>query len=56
MFKIKKQGKTSENNFSEMEMSNSPDKEFKAIVIKRLTELGEEWINTVRTSTRKWKM
>ena len=36
-----------------------PVKEFKVVVIKMLTELGKrrtEWMNTVRTSTKRWKM
>lgn len=49
---MKEQDKTSVKEFSEMEISNLPDKEFKAIVIK----IGEEWTNIVRASTKRCKM
>ena len=37
---MKEQEKTPEKN-NETEINNSPDKEFKALVIKMLTELGK---------------
>lgn len=39
IFQVKKQDKTSEKDFNEIEKSNVPDKEFKLIVIKMFTEL-----------------
>ena len=36
-----------------MEKSNSPDKEFKIMVMKMLAELRKEWRNTMRTSTKR---
>ena len=39
MFQIKVQDITSEKNPNEMEISNLPDKRFKIMVIKRLTQL-----------------
>ena len=41
MFQTKEQDKTSEENPNETEINYLPDKEFKAIVIKMLTELGK---------------
>ena len=41
MFQMKEQDKTPEKNPTETETNNLPDKEFKAIVIKMLTELGK---------------
>lgn len=38
------------------EINNLPDKEYKALVIRMLTELGEEQMNTVRMLTRKKKI
>ena len=37
---MKEQDKTAGKNPNETEISNLPDKEFKAMVIKMLTELG----------------
>ena len=37
---MKEQDKASGKELNEMEISNLPDKEFKVIVIKMLTELG----------------
>ena len=39
MFQTKEQDKTSEENPNETEINYLPDKEFKAIVIKMLSEL-----------------
>ena len=36
-----------------MELSNLLDKEFKVMVIKISPNLGEEWMNAVRTFTRR---
>ena len=46
---IRPQGKKNPN---EMEISNSPNKEFKAMVIKMITELRKEWRSIVRISTK----
>lgn len=35
-----------------MEISNLPDKKFKVVVIKMLTELEKEWMNTVKISNK----
>ena len=35
------QGKTSEKTTNETEINNLPDKEFKALVIRMLTDLGK---------------
>ena len=48
----KEQDKTSEKELNETEINNLPGKEFKIIVTNMLTKLGEEWTNSVRTSTR----
>lgn len=40
MFQMKEQDKTTGESLSEMQISNLPDKEFKVMVIKILTELG----------------
>ena len=49
IFQRKKQDKTSEKDPSEIEISNLPDKELKVRIIKMFTE---EWMNTVKTSTK----
>lgn len=49
---MEEQDKTLVKEFSEMKISNLPDKEFKAIVIK----IGEEWMNIVRASTKGCRM
>lgn len=46
-----KQDKTSEQNFNEVEIGNLPDKTFKVMVIKMLTELRRS-MNTPRISTK----
>ena len=56
MFKMEEQDKTSGEKLNEMEISNLPDKEFKVMVMVMLTELGEEWMNTGKTSTKRWKI
>ena len=52
---MKKQTKTLEEDPSEIEISNLPDKEFKVMVIKMLTKTREEWMNTVRTVRKRQK-
>ena len=51
---MKEQGKTSEKNLNEREI-NLPDKEFKVMVIKMLTELGRR-MDEHRISAKKWKI
>ena len=41
MFQMKEQNKTSERELNKKKISNLPDKEFKVMVIKMLTELGK---------------
>ena len=55
IFQMKKQAKTLEEDPSEIEISNLPDKEFKVMVIKMLTKTREEWMNTVRTVRKRQK-
>ena len=55
IFHMKKQTKTLEEDPSEIEISNLPDKEFKVMVIKMLTKTREEWMNTVRTVRKRQK-
>lgn len=52
---MKEQHETSEKELHKMELSKLSHKEFKVIVIKRLTVITEEWMNTVRTSTKTQK-
>ena len=40
MFQTKEQDKTSEKELIKTEISNLPDKEFKVVTIKMLTDLG----------------
>ena len=40
MFQMKEQDKIPETELSEVEISNLPDKEFKAMIIKMLNKLG----------------
>ena len=39
MFQTKKQDKTSEKELNEMEISHLPNKQFKVMILKMLTEL-----------------
>ena len=48
---MKEQDKTPEEEPSEVQISNLPDKEFKAIVIKMLNAHIEYVLNMVRTHT-----
>ena len=41
IFQTKEQNKTSEKSLNEMKTSNLPDKKFKVMVIKILSELGK---------------
>lgn len=40
MFQMKEYDKASEKNLNEMEVSNLPNKQFKAMILKMLTESG----------------
>lgn len=53
--KLKIKIKLQKNKLYKMQISSFPDKEFKFMVIKMLTELEEEWMNTVRSSTKRRK-
>ena len=50
MLQIKEKTKISGKELNETKTSNQPDKEFKVMIIKILTELAEEWTNTVKNS------
>ena len=52
MFQTKEQHKASEKHLNEMEVSNLPDEVFKVMVMKILN-LREEWMDTVRTSIKR---
>ena len=49
---IRPQGRGKKKNPNEMEISNLPNKEFKAMVIKMITELRKEWRSILRISTK----
>ena len=49
MFQTKEQDKTTEEELSEVEISNLPDKEFKVMMKKMLKESGDECMNRVRS-------
>ena len=51
MTQMKKQNRTPERELNRMETSYLLDAEFKALVIRMLSELGEEQMNSERTST-----
>ena len=55
MFQIKEQDKTSEKEQQESVMINLPNKEFKVIIIKMLTD-SEEGVSSVRMSTKRLKI
>ena len=56
MFQTKKKDKTLGKNPNKTEISNFPNKQFKAMIIKILTELRKEWMNSeVQQSIRKYK-
>ena len=48
---MKEQNKTPEKEQNKMNTSNLLDAEFKTLVIRMLKKLGEEQINSERTST-----
>lgn len=54
MFQRKEQDSTPVGGkyLNEIQISNLPDKEFKVMVIKMLTELKRRMMDTVRTSTK----
>lgn len=52
MFETKEQRKT----LNEMEVCNLYNNKFKVMIIRILTNSGEEWMNTVRISTKKYKI
>ena len=41
MFQTKKQDKTPEEQLSEMEIGNLPEKEFRVIIVKMIQDLGK---------------
>ena len=52
--KIREQDKTSEKDFNNMEINSITEKEFKMSSRYSLSlSSGEEWINTLRTSTKR---
>ena len=51
MFQVEEQDKTPGKNPNEMQVSNLPDKKFKAMIIKMLTDPGRRRMKTVRTLT-----
>ena len=51
MTQMKEQNKTPEKEQNKMNTSNLLDAEFKTLVIRMLKKLGEEQINSERTST-----
>ena len=56
MFQIKDQETTAPEKTLVKQVNNLPDKKFKAIVIRMLTELGKKQINTVRILPKNWKI
>lgn len=53
MFQMKEQEKLQEKILNEMKITNLSDKEFKVMDIKMFNKPGKEWINAVRTSTKR---
>lgn len=51
MFQTKGKDKVLTGKNNEMENSDLPDKQFKVMVIRIFRNSGEEWMNTLRTST-----
>ena len=43
MFQMKEQDKTPEEQLSEVEVGNLPEKEFKVIIVKMIQYLKKEW-------------
>ena len=43
MFQMKKQDKTTEEQLSEVEIGNLPEKEFRIMIVKMIQDLGKEW-------------
>lgn len=53
MLQTKEQDIAPGKEINEIQISQLPDNEFEVMVIKMLIELGEEWVNSVRTSTNR---
>ena len=53
MFPPKRTGEIPSKKLNEMEASNLPHTEFTTRVIRMLKNSGEEWRNSVRTSTER---
>lgn len=51
MCSLKEKDKTSEKELNKMGAGKLPDKEFKVMVLQ-ITDLREEWVNSMRTSTK----
>ena len=51
MFQSKGKDKVLTGKNNEMEIGDLPDQQFKVMVIRIFRNSGEEWMNTVRTST-----
>ena len=54
-FKMKEQGKNPEKTTNETEISNLPDKMFKALVTRMLTELGKRIDELGKRIDEQWK-
>ena len=50
---MKKQDKSTARELNEMEICNMPEREFKVMIIKILTELGKRVETSVRSSTKR---
>ena len=55
MSHVKEQNEAPEKELDKMKTNSLPDAEFKTLVMRMLSNLGEEQMNSVRTLTKKWK-
>lgn len=53
---MKEQDHTLGQNLNEVEVSHFPDQGYRTAVMRVLTKLGKEWMDTARTSAERQKM
>ena len=53
-FQVREQDEIPEKELNETEINNLPDKQYKLIVIRMLSDLGR--LNEHRTSAKNWKI
>ena len=49
MFQTKEKDKTPEEQLSDVEIGNLPEKEFRIMILQMILLLGEEWVHKARS-------